>query len=158
MNRTEKNQDVAELSSCSGCGNPENPPGNRFCGLCGASLERSLARSRELAPRAREGRVTLKERFLPSRLGPVGKTVAVGLATIAADVGLAWLRHRLQKTDRPALSHDVDRAWREGPRGSGSEYLHSYSLKEAALMFREGGATRSWFSSELTIRSSRVEK
>ena len=157
MDRTEKSRDVAEFSSCPVCGNPENPPGNRFCGLCGASLERSLARSGELAPRAREGRVTLRERLLPGGLGPVGKTVAVGLATVAADVGLAWLRHRLQKTDRPALSHDVDRAWREGPRG-GSEYLHSYSLKEAALMFREGGATRSWFTSELTIRSSRVEK
>ena len=159
MDRTEKSRDVAELSSCPVCGNPENPPENRFCGLCGASLERTLARSsRELAPRAREGRVTLKERFLPGRLGPVGKTVAVGLATVAADVGLAWLRHRLQKTDRPALSHDVDRAWREGLRGGGSEYLHGYFLKEAALMLREGGDTRGWFSSELTIRSSRVEK
>ncbi len=109
-------------------------------------------------PRAKESRVTLRERFLPKGLGPVGKTVVVGLVAVAADVSLAWLRHRLEKTDRPVLPHDVSRVWQEEvPRG-GPEYLHGYSLKEVALLVREGRETRGWFSSELTIRSSRVRK
>ena len=151
MDLTEKSKDVARADSCPRCGHPENPPENRFCGRCGASLERSLVRSGELAPRAKEGRVTLRERFLPSRLGPVGKTVAVSLAAVAADAGLAWLRHRLEKTDRPTLLRDVGFE-------DDSEYLHGYFLKEAALMLREGRETRGWFSSELTIRSSRLGK
>jgi len=112
----------------------------------------------ELVPRAEESRVTLKKRFLPSRLGPVGKTVAVSLSLVAADVGLAWLRHRLEKTDRPALPHDVGRMRRqEGPEG-GPEYLHGYFLTEVALLLREERETRDWCSSELRIRSRRVEK
>ena len=158
MDRTEKSKDVAEPGSCPGCGYPENPPENRFCGRCGASLERPLAGGTELVPRAKESRVTLRERFLPSRLGPVGKTVAVSLAAVAADVGLAWLRHRMEKTGRSALPHDAGPTRREGP-GDGPEYLHGYFLKEATLLLREGRETRGWFFSELmTIRSSRAEK
>jgi hypothetical protein len=140
------------------CGHPRNPPENRFCGRCGASLERSLVRSRELALRVKESKVALRERFLPGGLGPVGKTVAVGLAVAAADVGLAWLRHRLEKTDQRTLAHDVGRAWRKEGAGDGPEYLHGYFLKEAALLLREGEKTHGWFSSELEIRSNRIAK
>ena len=103
-------------------------------------------------------RVTLREGFLPKELGPVGKTVAVGLAAIAADVGLAWLRRRLERTGRSTLPHAVDRIRREEVPGGGPQYLYSYLLKEAAVLIREGRETRGWFSSELTIRSSRPEK
>ena len=162
MDRTKKSKDVAEFGSCAECGHRRNSE-DRFCGRCGASLRRSLARRGELAPRAKESRVTLRERFLPRGLGPVGKTVVVGLTAVAADVGLAWLRHRLEKTDRSVLQHDVSRVWQEEvPRGEvprgGPEYLHGYSLKEAALLVREGRETCGWFSSELTIGSSRVRK
>ena len=153
MDRTEKSKGFVE--HCPGCGYTENPPENRFCGYCGVSLERALARwGGELTPRT-EDRITLRKRLLPGGLGPVGKTVAVSLAAVAADVGLAWLRHRLEKTDRP--SYDVGRMWRE-ESGGGPEYLHGYFVKEAALMLREGGETRRFYSSELTIRSSHVEK
>ena len=152
MDRTEKGKGFSR--PCPGCGYPENPPENRFCGHCGVSLERALARwGGELTPRT-EGRITLRKRLLPDRLGPVGKTVAVSLAAVAADVGLAWLRHRLEKTDRP--SYGVGRVWREEP-GGGPEYLRGYFLKEAALMLSDGGEVRRFYSSELTIRSSRVE-
>lgn len=143
---------------CPGCEHPENPPENRFCGHCGAPLERTSARrSTELALRAKERGVTLKERFLPGQLGPVGKTVAASLAVTAADVGLAWLRHRLEKTYQPALPRDVSRAWREA-RPGGPEYLHGYSLKKATLLLREGRETRGFYSSELSITSSRIDK
>ncbi|MDQ3943229.1 MAG: zinc ribbon domain-containing protein [Actinomycetota bacterium] len=158
MDRTEKNEDVTAPGSCPECGYSENPLGNRFCGRCGASLERSPARRGELVPRAEESRVTLRERLLPDRLGPVGRTVAVGLAAVAVNVSLAWLRHRLEKTDRTMLLHDAGRVWREEGSGDGTEYLHGYLLEEAVLLLREGRKTRGWFSSELTIRSSRIEK
>jgi hypothetical protein len=158
VDRTERNNDVAGPGPCPGCGYPENPAENRFCGRCGVSLERPLVpRGGELAPRVEESRATLRERFLPDRLGPVGKTVAVSLATVAAEVGLAWLHHRLEKTDRPSLPRDVGRVWREG-LGGDPEYLHGYFLEEATLMLREGGEVRRSYSSEITVRSGRIEK
>jgi hypothetical protein len=94
---------------------------------------------------------------LPGRLGPVGKTVAAGLAVVAADAALAWLRHRLEKPDSLALPHEASRAWQERSEHS-PEYLRGYVLKETALLLREGQETWRSYSSELTIRSSRVEK
>ncbi len=158
MDLPEKSKDGTEHGSCPGCGHPENPPGNLFCGRCGASLERSPARrSGELALRAEESKVKLRERLLPGGLGPVGRTVAVGLAVVAADVGLAWLRHRLEKTGQSALPHEVGQAWREVP-DKGSGYLHGYSLEEAALLLKDGRGTRWSYFSRLEIKSSRLEK
>ncbi len=155
MDPTDKSKDIVGL--CPGCGHHENPPENRFCGRCGAPLQRAPARSgKEPALRAKE-KISLKERFLPARLGPIGKTVAASLAIVAADVGLAWLRHRLEKTDQPALPREASRAWREA-RPGGPEYVHGYFLKEAALLLREGQKTRRFYSSELRITSSRIEK
>jgi hypothetical protein len=155
MNGTEESKGVA--GPCPGCGYPENPPENRFCGRCGAPLERALVQGGDLVPRTKESGVRLS-RFLTGRLGLVGKTVAASLALVAADVGLAWLRHRLEKTERPAQPHDVDRAWREAVSMSGPEYLHDYFFKETVLLLREGRETCRSYSSELTIRSTRVEK
>lgn len=155
MDGAEESKGVA--GACPGCGYAENPPENRFCGRCGASLERALVRSEDSVPRTKESGVRLS-RFLTGRLGPVGKTVAASLAVVAADVGLAWLRHRLEKTDLPAQPHDVDRAWREAVPGSGPEYLHDYFFRETVLLLREGRETRRSYSSELTIRSTRVER
>jgi hypothetical protein len=145
-----QSKDIAGLIPCSACEYSGNPPENRFCGRCGAPLERALARGGDLAPRA-ESRV-VRKRFLPYRLGPVGKTLAVSLAVLAADAGLAWLRHRIEKTGRSALSLDpADHAWRE-KSGNSLEYLHSYTLREAALLLRDEKGTRGWFSSELTVK------
>jgi double zinc ribbon protein len=74
-----------------------NPPENRFCGWCGASLVES---SHELVPR-REGTLTAMRRTLPAKLGPAGKVVVAGLVTLAAEVGLSWLRHRTKTEERP---------------------------------------------------------
>jgi len=157
VDRTKKGENLSGHERGPECEHSGNPPENRFCGHCGASLERLPAQTRELAPQE-ESRVTLKERFLPKRLGPVGKTVAVSLAAVAADVSLAWLRHGLEKTEQSVLPHAVSRIRREESLGGSSEYLYSYFLKEAAISVREGREIRSWFSSELTIRSSHTEK
>ena len=157
MDGTEKGQNFTGPSSCQACGRFDDTPGNRFCGRCGASHERSPTRGQELVPRE-ESRVAPRDRSLPRRLGPVGRTVAVGLAVAVADMGLAWLRHRLETTGQPVLPHDVGHTrWQERPEG-GAEYLYSYILRETVGLIREGQETRSWFSSELTIRSNRTDK
>jgi hypothetical protein len=155
---TEKSNDVTGLDPCPGCGHPENPPENRFCGQCGASLERALALSGELAPGTKELRATLRERFLPDKLGPVGKTLAVGLGAAAASVGATWLSRQAEKSARLAPLQDAARARRELGSGSGTEYLHHYVLKEATFFLKEGRKIRRSYSSELKIESSRVEE
>ena len=157
MDRTEKGQNFAGPGSCLACGSSDNPPGNRFCGRCGASLERSPARGRELAPK-NESKATLRERLLPGRLGPVGKTVVAGLAVAAVDISLSWLHHRLEATQRPALPHNASHVPREESTESVWEYLYTCSLKEAAVLVEEGQEARRSYSSELTIRSSRTQE
>jgi hypothetical protein len=66
-----------------------NPPENRFCGWCSASLG---ART-DLAAR-REGNPTVVGHALPVKPGPVGKALAVGLVTLAVRAGLSWLGRR----------------------------------------------------------------
>jgi hypothetical protein len=86
---------MAEQAPCLRC-HHANPPGNRFCGWCGASLKSS----HELVPR-REGALTAVRRTLPAKLGPAGKVVAMGLVTLAAEVGLSWLRQRAKAEEGP---------------------------------------------------------
>ena len=86
---------MAEPALCLRCRHA-NPPENRFCGWCGASLKSS----HELVPR-REGALTAASRTLPAKLGPAGKVVAVGVVTLAAGVGLSWLRQRAKAEEGP---------------------------------------------------------
>ncbi len=86
---------MAEPAPCLRCRHA-NPPENRFCGWCGASLESS----HELVPR-REGALTAVRRTLPAKLGSAGKVVAVGLVTLAAEVGVSWLRQRAKAEEGP---------------------------------------------------------
>jgi hypothetical protein len=67
-----------------------NPIDDRFCGKCGAPLER------QLPARLSETRLTIAGRNLPVTWQQLGKTVAISAAALAADVGLAWLRRRLE--------------------------------------------------------------
>jgi Double zinc ribbon len=89
---------MAEPARCPRCRH-ENPPQNRFCGWCGASLESS----HELVPRREEALRTLSH-AMPVKPGPVGKALAVGLATLAVRAGMSWLRHRTTSEDRSPTS------------------------------------------------------
>jgi hypothetical protein len=73
---------------CSRCRHA-NPPENRFCGWCGASLEAGG----DLVAR-REGNPAVMGHTLPVKPGPVGKALAVGLVTLAVRAGLSWLGRR----------------------------------------------------------------
>jgi hypothetical protein len=65
-----------------------NPLDDQYCGKCGAALQRLLP-----APRSETGMV-VAGRQLPVTWQQVGRTVALGVAAVAAEVGLAWLRKR----------------------------------------------------------------
>lgn len=66
-----------------------NPLDDRFCGKCGAPLERQALVRRD------ETRLALIGRNLPVTWRQLGRTVALGAAALAAEAGLAWLRRRL---------------------------------------------------------------
>ena len=108
---------MAEQAPCLRCGHA-NPPENRFCGWCGASLERTRA----LVPR-QEGALTAVRDTLPAKLGPTGKVVAVGLVALAVEVGLSWLRHRTRAEERPLTqtARRIDTAAPERLPGEGLE-------------------------------------
>jgi hypothetical protein len=73
-----------------------NPLDDRFCGKCGAPLERQLPARRADAPLAVAGRQ------LPVTWQQFGKTVALSVAALAAEAGLAWLRRRMDGSAVPA--------------------------------------------------------
>jgi Double zinc ribbon len=79
---------MADQTPCPRCLH-DNPPENRFCGWCGASLG---ART-DLVAR-REGNPAVMGHALPVKPGPVGKALAVGLVTLAVRAGLSWIRRR----------------------------------------------------------------
>ena len=74
---------------CSACQHG-NPITDRYCGKCGAPLERLLPARRT------EGQLTIAGRDLPVTWRQVGRTVALGVAAVAAEAGLAWLRRRIE--------------------------------------------------------------
>jgi hypothetical protein len=100
----------------------ENPPRNRFCGSCGNPLTsgEQLATRQEYSP-------VPAGRAWPAKLGPAGKALAVGVAVLAAEAGLSWLRARIGAEDRSSVPtvRDTDSA----PRG----YHVSQSLEEVLV-------------------------
>jgi hypothetical protein len=119
----------------------ENPPENRFCGSCGASLEASS----DLVAR-RGNKPTVMSHGLPANLGPASKAVAVALATLAAQAGLSWLRHRAKAGDRrPTLTT-------RRPGTAASERLFGQGLEEV-LIHKLEGEHRSWVFAQRTMRS-----
>jgi hypothetical protein len=104
----------------------ENPPRNRFCGSCGVQL----ISGEQLATR-QEHRPVPTGRAWPAKLVPVNKALAVGVAALATEAGLSWLRHKIGAEDRssvPAI-RDADSA----SRG----YLVGQSLEEVLLQMWE---------------------
>src|SRR5215207_6928900 len=100
----------------------ENPPRNRFCGSCGAPL----TSGEQLATR-QEHRPVPAGRAWPAKLGPVSKALAVGVAVLATEAGLSWLRHKIGAEERSSLP---------AVRGVGSAsrgHLVSQSLEEVLL-------------------------
>ena len=104
--------------SCQRCRH-ENPPMNRFCGLCGVRL----TNGEQLATRQEHSPVQAG-RAWPAKIGPVSKALAVGVAVLAAEASLSWLQRRIGTEERSSLPavRDADSASRI--------YLVSQSLEE----------------------------
>jgi hypothetical protein len=112
---------MTELAPCPLC-RQENPPGNRFCGSCGVRL----TTGEQLATR-QEHRPVPAGRAWPAKLGPVSKALAVGVAAVATEAGLSWLRQKIGAEDRSS---------RPAVRDAGSAsrgYLVGQSLEEVLL-------------------------
>ena len=75
-----------------------NPLENRFCGNCGHGLEQQLPAVRQ--PSA----IALAGAALPVPWKQVSKTVAIGIATLAAEAGLAWLKRKVEGGNAPATT------------------------------------------------------
>jgi hypothetical protein len=93
----------------------ENPPGNSFCGSCGVRLM-----SGEQLARRQEHRPVPAGRAWPAAL-------AVGVAAVATEAGLSWLRQKIGAEDRS--SKPAVRSVGSASRG----YLVDQSLKEVLL-------------------------
>lgn len=130
-----------ERTSCPMCRH-DNPPENRFCGLCGTAL----LDSKQLAPRQEEHSPATVVRALPAKLGPTGKALAVGLAALAAEAGLLWLRRRVEHADRTPLPAAQD------SRSPVSEYRLSQSLEEFSAWLQTGDS-RSHIFARREVRS-----
>jgi hypothetical protein len=112
---------MTEQDPCPRC-RQENPPGHRFCGSCGVQL----MSGQQLATR-QEHRPVRAGRAWPSKLGPAGKALAVGLAAIAAEAGLSWLQRRIGTEERSLVP---------AVRGTGSasrHYLLGHSVEEVLI-------------------------
>ena len=118
-----------------GCGTPcpqcrrGNPPEDRFCGACGASL----IVGGQIARRPYNSPTTTGRALPPAELKPVGKALAVGLATLAARAGLMWLRRRAEGSGRPSLPASKD------PGTAIPEPPILWSFEEMHVWLREGG-------------------
>ena len=88
---------MTELAPCLLCQH-ENPPENRFCGSCGTRL----TSGEQLATRQEHYPVPAT-RAWPTMLGPAGKALAVGVAALAAEASLSWLRRKLQAEARSSM-------------------------------------------------------
>jgi hypothetical protein len=104
----------------------ENPPRHHFCGSCGASL----TSGEQLATR-QEHRPVPSGRPWPAQLGPMGKALAVGLAALATEAGLSWLRHKIGSEDRSSMP--AVQGAGSAPRG----YLVGQTLEEVLLQMWE---------------------
>jgi hypothetical protein len=78
-----------------------NPLDDRFCGKCGAPLERQLPMRRP------DARLTIAGRDLPVTWKQFSRTVALSVAALAAEAGLAWLRRRIDSGPAAAPSAPI---------------------------------------------------
>ena len=129
---------MADQTSCPRCRHA-NPPQKRFLGgSCGALL----TSGEQLATRE-EHRPVPAARAWPAKLGPVGKGLAVGVAALATEAGLSWLRNKIGAKDRSSLP---------AVRGAGSaprHYLVGQILEEVLLQTWEDSQSRAFARREV---------
>ncbi len=78
-----------------------NPLHNRFCGQCGTPLERTNTTT-DIVPSQQPGLPVLRSINVPPELRQMGKAIAVGLAALAAEASMAWVRRRIEHINQPS--------------------------------------------------------
>jgi hypothetical protein len=134
---------MEELAPCPRCQH-DNPSENRFCGWCGITL----ADGGQLVPRVDDS-PALAVRDLPAKLGPSGKALAMGVAALATEVGLLWLRRRIEHTDQPMLPATQD-SKPTVTESTLTENLISESLEEVSTWLGQGDYQRHTFRRQVT--------
>lgn len=81
-----------------------NPVTDRYCGKCGAPLERLLP------VRRADAQLMIAGRDLPVTWRQLGRTVALGVAALAAEAGIAALRRYVEGAQSPATAALARRA------------------------------------------------
>lgn len=76
-----------------------NPMENRYCGACGASLEHQA-----LAKGGQEAIVIAGQSIPLAQVKQVSRAVALGLAAVAAEAGIAWLKRRAERVGVPTTA------------------------------------------------------
>ena len=132
---------------CSRCPQ-ENPPTNRYCGSCGVPL----TSGEQLATR-KEHRPVPAARAWPAKLGPVSRVLAVGVAALAAEAGLSWLRTKIGAEDRsslPALrgAGSAPRGYLAGQRGLEEVFVRMWEDSHGRVVARR--EVRSFFTTRPT--------
>ncbi len=128
---------MADQAPCPRCRHA-NPPRNRFCGSCSALL----TSGEQLATRE-EHRSVPASRAWPAKFGPVGKGLAVGLAALATEAGLSWLRHKIGAKDHSSLP--AVRGADSAPR----YYLVGQILEEVLVQTWEDSQSRAFARREV---------
>ena len=116
---------MTESDLCSLCRHTK-PPGNLFCGSCGAPL----TSGEQLATRQDHRPIPARHAW-PAKLGSAGKALAVGVAALAAEVGVSWLRRKIGAADWSSMP-----AVRSADSASHG-YLLSQSLEEVLVQIWE---------------------
>ena len=140
---------MAEQTPCPRCQHA-NPPENRFCGWCGASL----GASGDLVAR-REGNLAVMGHTLSVTPGPVGKALAVGLVTLAVRAGLSWLGRRTTAEHRSSTltTRELDAAV--------PKRLLGQSLEEVLIQELEGehrGRVLAWRAVRSIIITEAIDR
>lgn len=138
-----------KLTLCPRCQH-DNPPENRFCGWCGITL----ADNGQLVPRRDDSPALVRD--LPAKLGPTGKAMAMGVAALATEVGLLWLRRRIERTDQQMLPATQD-SKSTLTESTLTENLISESLEEVSTWLGQGAYQRHTFTRRVT-RSFGIRK
>src|SRR5512145_1937412 len=104
-----------------------NPLDDRCFGKCGTLLER------QLPVRRSEGHITIAGGNLPITWRQFGKTLALSVATIAAEAGISWLRRRVEAAPLNSSS-SLARSPRSRPSGASTATLTHLGSNTITIM------------------------
>jgi hypothetical protein len=84
---------------------------------------------------------------MPVRMKQLGKAVAVSLAALAAEAGIAWLRRKIDQINQPApaASQVVPMVYQQHPVTPGSHHAHAQqALVPTMVPARNPGLVTIW--------------